>query len=250
MQSRTAVFAACRAQLLVHACRLLPSTSATTSAASPQPDQTPSSEADLAAVISLLNIYIHLRETVTQLQLTAEEYRLIRRLLMCRPQHLSLLSNQYIILTLCAFTLLPDLFADHMAEVEFVDWLKWQLAVDVQALDLVIPEVSTYRLVFAAADTVFRHKHADNINCRWDGAMYAGTCSISDVSPNFWFSSWQGGTHLEIFLLLASHLRAAHYKDVSLILSEHLGLKVSKISSAALSVMKRTRKSSLKPFTT
>ena len=111
----------------------------------------------------------------TQLYLSVEEYRLIRRLLMCRPQGLSVLSNQYIILTLCAFTLLPDLFADTLAEVELVEWIKWQLAVDVQALDRVIPE---------------------------------------------------GGTHLEIFLLLASHLRAAHYKDVSVILTEHLGIKV------------------------
>ena len=161
-QSGAASFEECRLQLLIHAYKLLPTTSLELT------------EAQVIPVMRIMRLYIHLKESA-ELTLTTEEHRTLSKLATCRTTGLSTLSNQFIVLGLCCFTLLPDLLVDRTVETDFVEWVKWMLEVDVAALDAMVPD---------------------------------------------------GGTHLEVLLLITSHLRAGQYKNITEILSDCLGFKV------------------------
>lgn len=121
-----------------------------------------------------MRLYIHLKESA-ELTLTTEELRTLSKLATCQTVGLSTLSNQFAVVGLCCFTLLPDLLVDRTVETDFVEWVRWMLDVDVTALDETVPD---------------------------------------------------GGTHLEVLLLITSHLRAGQYKNIAEILSDCLGFKV------------------------
>lgn len=131
------------------------------------------SEDLVPAALQIVQIYVQFKESAG-LTLTTDEYRALGRLLTSRLT-LSTSGNAFIVLGLCCYTALPDLLMDRSAEAEFVEWVRWQLEVDVALLDEQAP---------------------------------------------------MGGTHLEVLLLLASHIRAGQYKEISEIISEYLDVKV------------------------
>ncbi|OWA51393.1 Integrator complex subunit 2 [Hypsibius exemplaris] len=168
--SGLAPFEECRLQLLIRAYKLLPATTLELC------------DSEIVSVMQVMRLYIHLKESA-ELVLTTEEYRVLSKLAICRPTCLSALSNQFIVLQLCCFTLLPDLLVDRTVEVEFVEWIKQILQVDVKKLDEMVPD---------------------------------------------------GGTHLEVLLLITSHLRASHYKLIAEMLSDCLSFKVAVKSNSTV----------------